>query len=144
MRYLSAFLLKLILTTVILWVVLGIFYDVSLTDIFLTSFILSVVAYIADVYVLPNVSNFWATIGDFGLAFVGIWLLGQVLFERNFSLADASLISAVIIAVGEIFYHRYMKDKVNNDKNYASPREITISNRMQTEFSTEIEKDHNE
>ena len=143
MKHLFSFLLKLILTTVILWIVLGIYYDVAINDILLTSFLLSAVSYIADVFVLPNVSNFWATIGDFGLAFVGIWLIGQVLFESNLSLSDASLISAVFIAVSEIFYHRYMKSKVINDREYTPPSDITISNRMQTEFSSELDEDNN-
>ncbi len=141
MRHLSSFLLKLIVTTGVLWIVLGLFYNVTLTDILLTSFVLSAIAYIADVFVLPNVSNFWATIGDFGLAFVGIFLIGQVLFEGNFSIADASLISAVFIAIGEIFFHRYMKSKVIDDKEYTHPNDITISNRMQTEFSSELDED---
>lgn len=144
MKHLSSFLIKLIMTTLILWVVLGIFFDVTLSDILLTSFILSTVSFITDVFILPNVSNLWATIGDFGLALVGVWLIGQGLFEGNFSLSDASLISAAIIALGEIFFHYYMKSRVIDRKQYSAPNTITLTNRMQTEFSRELQEEEEE
>jgi predicted Kef-type K+ transport protein len=128
---------------IVLWIVLGMVYEVSLNDILLTSFIISAVAYMIDIYILPSVSNFWATIADFGLAFAGIWITVQYLSEANISLADASLISALIIAVGEYFYHRYMKKQILDDTVSTSPKDLKISqNRMQTEFSSDLDEDH--
>jgi Protein of unknown function (DUF2512) len=129
--------------TVVLWIILGMVYEISLNDILLTSFILSAVAYMIDIYILPSVSNFWATIADFGLAFAGIWITVQYLSEANISLADASLISALIIALGEYFYHRYMKKQILDDTVSTSPKDLKISqSRMQTEFSSELDEDH--
>jgi hypothetical protein len=138
MKHATSFFIKLLITTVILWIVLGIFFDVSFGDILLTSIILSAVAYLGDRFILPNVDNFWATIGDFGLSFISIYIIGQFLFERNISIADAALLSALFIAVGEIFYHRYMKDRVLNNKESYHPEKIRTPSRMLTEFSSEI------
>ncbi|MEN2767382.1 YndM family protein [Ornithinibacillus xuwenensis] len=143
MKYVTSFLLKFIMIAIVLWIVLGMVYEVSLNDILLTSFIMSAVAYMIDIYILPSVSNFWATIADFGLAFAGIWITVQYLSEANISLADASLISALIIAVGEYFYHCYMKKQILDDTVSTSPKDLKISqNRMQTEFSSDLDEDH--
>ncbi|WP_010098673.1 YndM family protein [Ornithinibacillus scapharcae] len=139
MKHVIPLLIKFVLITAVLWVVLGIFYNVSIGDIFLTSIILSVVSYLADVFVLPNVSNFWATIGDFGLTFLGVWLLGQLFIGENTNLADASLISAFFIALGEILYHRYMKRKFAENEFITLPKDYSIT-RMQTEFSSELDE----
>ncbi|WP_047982220.1 YndM family protein [Ornithinibacillus contaminans] len=140
MNYVTSFILKFIMTTVILWIILGLFYDVSFLNILLTSIILSVISYIADVYILPYVSNFWATIADFGLAFAGIWIIAEFFYAANDSFADAALISAIFIAVGEYFFHRYMKSQVIDDRVSTSPSTLNISNkRMQTEFSSELD-----
>lgn len=139
MKHVIPLLIKFVLITAVLWVVLGLFYDVSIGDLLLTSIILSVVSYLGDVFVLPNVSNFWATIGDFGITFVGIWLVGQLFIEENINLADASLISAFFIALGEIIYHRYMKNKFAENDIMTLPSDFSIS-RMQTEFSSELDE----
>ncbi|GGA80965.1 hypothetical protein GCM10008025_25380 [Ornithinibacillus halotolerans] len=145
MRHVTPFLIKFAMTTVILWIVLGIFYNASIGNILIISLLLSIISYIADVFVLPNVSYFWATIGDFGLAFIGIWFLGNYVFEGTTAVEDAALISAAIIAIGEILFHRYMKQNVFEDIKLVTPRELAISNRLQTEFSKELdEKDKKE
>ena len=138
MKYAISFLFKFIMTTTILWIVLGLFFNVSLGDILLTSIIFSAGAYLGDVFILPNVDNFWAVLGDFGLAFVGIYVLGFWLFEPQVSLDDASLFSALFIALSEIFYHRYMKQQIIREKVIDTPRKTITSTRMQTEFSKEL------
>lgn len=139
MKHIIPLLIKFVLISAVLWVVLGLFYDVSIGDILLISISLSVISYLGDIFVLPNVSNFWATIGDFGLSFVGIYLLGQVFIDENINLADASLISALFIAIGEIIFHRYMKSKFEEDEIMTLPKDFSIS-RMQTEFSSELDE----
>jgi Protein of unknown function (DUF2512) len=142
MKYVFSFIIKFVITTVALWIVLGMFYDVSFGDIFLISFILSAVAYVGDVFILPNVSNFWATIGDFGLAFVGIYLLGQVLIDRNIQLADAALFSGIVVAAFEILFHRYIRSVIQEYETQDFSRTITIPHhKLQPEFSKELDEE---
>ncbi|GIO25927.1 YndM family protein [Ornithinibacillus bavariensis] len=143
MKYVPSFIIKILFTTVALWFILGMFYGVSLGDILLISFILSTVAYLGDAFILPNVSNFWATIGDFGLAFVGIYLLGLIFIDRNIQLADDSLLSGIVIAACEIFFHRYMKRNViEYEENQEISRSITIpQHKLQPEISKELDEE---
>jgi uncharacterized membrane protein YvlD (DUF360 family) len=143
MKFVFPFIIKFVITTVALWVVLGMFYDVSFGDIFLISFILSAVAYVGDIFILPNVSNFWATIGDFGLAFVGIYLLGQVIIDRNIQLADAALFSGIVVAAFEILFHRYIRRSVIQEyetKDFSQTINIP-HHKLQPEFSKELDEE---
>ncbi|MEN2465148.1 DUF2512 family protein [Ornithinibacillus sp. FSL M8-0202] len=137
--YLKPFIIKLVLTTAILWIVLGLIYHVSLMNILIISIIISTLAFLGDIFILPSVRNFWATIGDFGLSFVGIYVLGLWLTEDSTFLTDAALISAIGIAIGEVFYHRYLKDNIFHAKNRSSPQNIRTFTGMQTEFSKELD-----
>jgi len=127
----------------VLWVVLGWFYGVSFIDILLTSVVLTVVAYVADVYILPRVGNVFAAIMDFILATAVIWIMGSFLFEEPIALGTASFISAIIITIGELMFHRYMKKQVfdkkpervdTDDKTYSGQ-----PSNLQTEFGSEFD-----
>lgn len=139
MDYIKPFIIKLVLTTAILWIVLGLIYQVNLMNILVISSILSTLAFLGDIFILPSVRNFWATIGDFGLSFVGIYILGLWLTADSIFLTDAALISAVGIAIGEIFYHRYLKDNIFHDETRSSPQNIRTFTDMRTEFSKELD-----
>lgn len=129
--------------TVLLWVVLGIFFDVSFTDILITSVVLSVVGYVGDVYLLPKIGNVWAAIGDFVIAYAVIYFLGSYIYEQPIALGTASFISALLLMVGELFLHRYM------DTNIFEPRKANPEEKagyyqrtnLQTEFAEEIDTD---
>ncbi|MBE3102676.1 MAG: DUF2512 family protein, partial [Bacilli bacterium] len=107
-----ALLIKFVMVTAVLWIVLGGYYEVSFTNILITSVLLTGFSYALDVYVLPRVGNVFATITDFVVAWVGIWLVGSFLFSDLIPLGRASLISAAIITVGEMFFHQYMEKQV--------------------------------
>ena len=49
---------------------------------------------------------------DLVLAFLGIWLLSSLLIPQDVPIVAASIISAIVIAVGEWFFHIYMKRRV--------------------------------
>lgn len=134
MKYIKAFLIKFIISTAILWVILGIFSDTSFNAILTTSLILTAISFIGDIFILPNIGSFTAITADFALAFVTIWIIGEYLFYDAFG-GIAAFFSAVMIAIGEIFYHRYIKNQVLNEENNRSPNS---RNRLQTETSEEL------
>jgi len=137
--YIKALFIKFIMITVVLWIVLGLYYGVSFTDILITSVLLTGVSYIGDVFILPRIGNVFASITDFGLAMLGIWLVGSYIYEQPIALGTASFISALIITMGELFFHRYMEVEVfdkdsptsENNKGYYQQTDL------RTEFAEE-------
>lgn len=142
MHYTKAFFIKLAMTIVALWIVLGLFYGISFGNILLISTILTVIAFVGDVFLLPKVGNFIAAASDLLLAFFVVWGLGTWAYGENTSMFAAAFLSSLFIGVGEMFYHRYFRDHVmeavqkpekNEGYNY-SPRIA------QTEFSQEFDE----
>ena len=134
MRYLFALIVKFVMLTAILWIVLGIFYGINLGDIFTISILLSVVSFVGDVFLLPRIGNVLAVIGDFALSFLVIWGLGNSLFAFEIPVVTAAFSSALFVGVGEIFYHRYMKNQV-----FAGlEKDFMQTHHMQTEYSEEF------
>lgn len=137
MKYTLAFIIKFIMTTAVLWIVLGLFFNVSFTDILITSIILTAIAFAVDILILPRVGNIVAAVGDFALAYIGIWVIGEYFFNGTFSVSTAAFLSAWFIIVGELFYHRYLRnqvfDNVDESGNY------TPTNNLQTEAGEELD-----
>lgn len=112
MRHLRAFLFKFILTLALLYLILGITFGMSLTNVLLITITLNVVEYIVgDLIVLPRTSNTVATIADFGLALIVIWFLVSSLttFRNPFYV---SLVASVVVAMFEYFFHKYVANHV--------------------------------
>ena len=142
--YMKAFLMKFVMITAVLWIVLSVFYDVSISDMLITSVVLSVVGYVGDVFLLPKIGNVWATISDFVIAYAVIYFLGSYIYEQPIALGAASLSSALLLMVGEFFLHRYMHANIFETKEsipdkkamYYYPRP-----NLQTEIAEEVDID---
>jgi hypothetical protein len=116
MKHLRALAVKFLASLVLLYVILGLMYDMSFTNVFLISLVLGLVSYlIGDLFLLPKTNNTIATLADFGLAFMIIWILGESLTYGE-SLLLASLISAAGVALFEYFFHKYVAGKVLEDQ----------------------------
>ncbi|BDH63373.1 membrane protein [Lysinibacillus sp. PLM2] len=139
MRYTKAFFIKLVMTVAVLWVVLGLFFNVSFGDILIISALLTVIAFVGDIFILPLIGNIGAAVGDFILAFLGVWVLGSFLFNDNVPVLSASLLSALFIAAGELYFHRYLRNHVFEGVD--RPSNYTRVNNLQTEFSEEFDAD---
>lgn len=152
MKYVKALLMKFAMVTLVLWIVLGGFFDVSFGDILTTSIILTIGAFLlGDLFILPKFGNAIATVADFGLALMGVWLLGSYLFERDFPIGTAAFLSATAIAIGEFFFHMYMKkqgippqsqkskksSQNKSSQNKSSNQKISTS-QYQTEFGSDM------
>lgn len=121
-----AILAKFVIITLVLYLVLGVVYGISFSTVLLMSFILTVVSYIVgDLLILPMAAksttntmtgNLIATIMDFGIALLFVWLFGLYYVSPYVPWLTAALISAVVIALGEMLFHSYLKDKILEDK----------------------------
>jgi hypothetical protein len=142
MKILSSLIIKFVMVTAVLWIVLGIIFGVSFGDIFLTSMILTVISLAGDMFVLPKYGNVSATIADFGLSLVLIWLVGAFLYEQPIRLGMAAFVSAIMIAVGEFLFHKYIQKQLFTSKNPSSEISLFQMANLQTEFASEhdIEK----
>lgn len=136
MKHIKALALKFIATFVLLFIVLGIFYDMSVANIFLITIVLGAAAYLlGDLLILSRTNNTMAAIVDFVLAFFMIWLMGERLTYGD-SLIMPALISAAGITIFEIFFHRYLADNVFPSSEGGRYRADRVS--YQTEASEEF------
>jgi len=135
MKHLRSLAVKFLASLVLLYVILGLMYGMSFTNVFLISLVLGLASYvIGDLFLLPKTNNTIATLADFGLAFMIIWILGESLTYGE-SLLMASLISAAGIALFEYFFHKYVAGNVLED----GGREYRNTNyQYQTEAAEEL------
>ena len=115
MKHIVALLIKYTAISAVLLMVLGIFQDVSIPRILLISLLITGIAYlIGDLFVLPRYGNMIATIADFGLSFLGIWVLTYFLTDIDLTrnIGFSAFWSALLISAVEIFFHIYMKKAV--------------------------------
>ncbi|MCY8934218.1 YndM family protein [Bacillus atrophaeus] len=114
MVHVKALAIKGIMTLIVLYLVLGLGFNFTFGDTLLMTIVLGVVSYLlGDLYVLPKWNNMIATVADFGLAFLVVWLMGMPL-SMGLSpgmLALAALFTAIVMAIGEYFFHFYMMSK---------------------------------
>ena len=142
--YLKAFLLKFVMITAVLWVALSVFYDVSISDMLITSVVLSVAGYVGDVFLLPKIGNVWATISDFVIANVVIYFLGSYIYEQPIALWAATFSAALLLMVGEFFLHRYMHTNIFEPRQPIPDKKARYyynRTNLQTEFAKEVDID---
>ncbi|WP_079509193.1 YndM family protein [Mesobacillus jeotgali] len=135
MKHLRAIAIKFIASLAVLYIILGGMYDMSFTNVFLISLVLGIASYvIGDLFLLPKTNNTIATLADFGLAFMIIWIVGESLTYGE-SLLLPSLISAAGIAVFEYFFHKYVSSNVMEE---GGEQYQKANYRYQTEASEEL------
>ncbi|SDN47504.1 Protein of unknown function [Psychrobacillus sp. OK028] len=141
--YMKALLMKFVMITLVLWVVLGIFYDVSIPDILVTSVVLTVVGYVGDIFILPKIGNVWAAISDFVIAYVVIYSLGSNIYVQPMALGSAAFISALLLMIGELYLHRYMDTNIFEPRKSNPHEKVGYYNRtnLLTEFAEEVDID---
>jgi amino acid transporter len=132
MDHLKALVIKFVMILVVLGIILTGIYDGEFEDTLLISLVLTLVAYfLGDLMIFRKAGddhdrnsdhvkrNIIATISDAVLAFVVIWLMGKSLFTDDGDVVTAALISALIIAAGEWFFHKYLDRHVFDEKHPA-------------------------
>ncbi|ANU27591.1 DUF2512 family protein [Planococcus versutus] len=127
MRHLVALVVKFVLIAVVLSVILSLMFHVSIVNALLISLSLTPLSYVVgDLLIFLNAGsprnqktrNSIAVFVDFVMTFLFIWLIGWLLTGDNFAMVTPALISAVVLAGGEWFFHlfvdRYVVPNYNN------------------------------
>lgn len=117
MKLLIGFIVKFLMITAVLLIVLAWIFDVPLIDTLLISLALAALSYVmGDLFIFlhagkpadQNTRNSVATFIDFTVAFLMIWLIGRILGSTSEELLVPALLSALILAGGEWFFHKYV------------------------------------
>ncbi|HWL25192.1 MAG TPA: DUF2512 family protein [Ureibacillus sp.] len=141
MQYTKAFFIKVALTVGTLAIVLGLFFNVSLVDSILTGIVLTIIAFIGDMFVLPKVGNMIAAGIDLVLTFLVVWVFGSYLFDvDSVTLLSAAVLTSLFIAAGELYYHRYLRDHVFENVDFPN-NNSRVHHQLQTEFSEDFDSD---
>ena len=135
MKHMKNLAIKFISILAVLFIILGIFYDMSFGNVLSISVVLTLASYlIGDLLILRKTNNTMATISDFAIAFLVIWLMGENLTYGD-SLIMPALIAAAGIALVETFFHKYVARQIQEaDEQQNSSRNL----RYQTEASSEL------
>ena len=135
MKHMKNLAIKFISILAVLFIILGIFYDMSFGNVLSISVVLTLASYlIGDLLILRRTNNTMATISDFALAFLVIWLMGENLTYGD-SLIMPALIAAAGIALFETFFHKYVARQIHEaNEQQNSSRNL----RYQTEASSEL------
>ena len=135
MKHMKNLAIKFISILAVLFIILGIFYDMSFGNVLSISVVLTLASYlIGDLLIFRKTNNTMATIADFALAFLVIWLMGENLTYGD-SLIMPALIAAAGIALFETFFHKYVARQIDE----ASDHQNRSTNlRYQTEASSEL------
>ena len=121
MEHLKAVLIKFVMLAAVLWIVLTVAFEVSFLNTLLVSAVLTAAAYVLGDLLIFRKSgenqehqkrNLIATFSDMVMAFAVIWLMGEALFSNDTNILSASLISAILIAGGEWYFHKYIDKNV--------------------------------
>ena len=130
MKHMKNLAIKFISILAVLFVILGIFYDMSFGNVLSISVVLTLASYlIGDLLILRKTNNTMATISDFALAFLVIWLMGENLTYGD-SLVMPALIAAAGIALFETFFHKYVSRQIHEaNEHQNSSTKFTLSNR---------------
>lgn len=135
MKNTTVLIIKFITSVIAFGIGLDLFFDATMADILSFSLLVTVVSYIVgDRIVLLRLGNTNATLVDFLLTYMSVWIFGSVLLDNYLQIAWGSFISAVIISAVEIFVHRALANTVNEEG-----RQTNFSSRLAygTEFAKE-------
>lgn len=136
MNHIKALAIKFIASLVLLYLILGAIYGMSFGNVFLITLVLGLLSYIVgDLLILRRTNNMTATLADFGLALIVIWTMTANLTDGRNPFA-ISLISAIGVALFEVFFHRYISKFQTGEKAKGDIR--TGKLRYQTEASEEL------
>ncbi len=106
--YAKTFLIKFVMVTLVVWLVLGMYYEVSVMNVLLTSIALTVLGYIGDIFLMPRIGNVFATFGDFILGFLVVYGMGALLYP-DIPLGTAAFVISLILSIGEMWLHQYIQ-----------------------------------
>jgi len=138
MDYVKAIIIKFVMSLAVLWVILGLIYNVAFGHVLTLSLIITALGFIlGDLIILRWFENWGATIADFLLVFAAVWVYSINFIFENFPVLWAAALSALIISVGEVFFHKYIdRHIIHVDERVDEANRADVGN-LQTEFGEE-------
>jgi hypothetical protein len=138
MRSLTAIGMKAIVSFILLYVILGLAYNMSFSRVLFITVVLGAISYIiGDRIILPRTNNTIATSVDFALAFSLIWGMNPYsMANHHLLLFWSSFFGALAITVFELFFHTYLMKTVKREEHHVNYRPSSL--RYQTEASEEL------
>lgn len=113
MKHLTALAIKFVMIAAVLLVVLWLLAGQRLIPVLVLSLVVTILAYvIGDLLILPTFGNVVATVADIVISSLTIWAARVIGISGLRPALWAITLSALIIGVGEWFFHQYLKDKV--------------------------------
>jgi hypothetical protein len=139
MRHVIPLLIKFALWGTVLFSIFTIF-NAPLSFILMITLATTVISYVlGDLFVLPRVGIWTASIADLVLSFALIWFFSYLLIQPTVNMAYASFYAALALAAGEAFFHLFMENRVL-DARMRPTRNWHDEGRWATEFAEEYEK----
>ncbi|MBI0580593.1 YndM family protein [Neobacillus cucumis] len=121
-----ALIIKFVTCLVAYAVALDLFFNATWVDIVWFSVLMTIVSYLGDRMLLSRIGNKNALIGDFILSYMVVWIFGSVLLDNYMQIAWGSIISAIIITIGEFFVHRMLHSPMQE----SSPKKNAVPDRL--------------
>src|SRR5690625_4004944 len=113
-----------------------ILYHATLMNLFWISLLITGISYlIGDLFILRKFGNIKATIADFGLSFISIWILGSLFFTESMPTIILSLAGALFIPCCEPFILLYIENQLSD----VDDKDVRTKNQLQTEFAEETD-----
>lgn len=112
MRHVAALLIKFIIVALVLEIIFSILTTLTFASILYIAAAVTIIAYIiGDLLILPASDNTIATMADVALALATMYVFNYILGTMEIHFVTA-LIAAVIIGLGEWFFHKYVSSSV--------------------------------
>lgn len=116
MGHIAALIIKFLMIGVVMGIVQGAWFGWTFSAILITTVLMTFISYIVgDLWILPKSNNITASSADFGISLIGIWVIGSLLFNQPFygiGHLTSAFVAAIVIAVGEWFFHLYVMSKI--------------------------------
>ncbi|NGY80566.1 DUF2512 family protein (plasmid) [Bacillus megaterium] len=126
MKHLKALIIKFVMSAVVLGIILTGIYSYGFSDSMLIGLVLTVVAYaLGDLLVYRNAADDSDYKNEtLSLQFLILFYLfsnldnGRISFGNTSTIIQGSIVSAIVITIGEWFFHKYLDKHVLNTDNY--------------------------
>jgi len=125
MDHLKAIIIKFVMIAVVLGIIVSGIFGGEFSDTLWMSAVLTVLAYIiGDLGIFRNIGddsdytkrNAIATLSDAILTFAIVYFMGKDIFVGDDNLFSAALLSAIVVGIGEWFFHKYLDNNVFDEK----------------------------
>ncbi|TYS56024.1 DUF2512 family protein [Rossellomorea marisflavi] len=142
LKYVSAFLLKLVVTFLILYTVLAGIQGLSMGSIIALTGVLVLIGYLlGDLYLLLRTTNGWAVLADFGLSSIVVYFLSSAMVAGSQTFLVRSFVAAVAVSSFEWFFHHHLRKNVFLPDSSAPVYRQDYQTEASEEFQPDLDRD---